>query len=81
MIRDIAPALTQAVLSHEVGAPVFAFEPFVPPPTSDDNWEASVCGDWPEIDTPCDESPTGQCEYDATAVDWRMCKHCRQRTG
>ena len=36
---------------------------------------------FPEIRTPCDLSPTGQCEYDATAADWRRCKHCKKRTG
>lgn len=34
---------------------------------------------YPEIDTPCEESPSGQCEYDALSNPER-CKHCGRVT-
>lgn len=34
---------------------------------------------YPEIDTPCDESPSGQCEYDARH-DPERCIHCGRVT-
>lgn len=42
-----------------------------------------VYGDWPEIDTPCDASPVGQCEYNAVAPDpeYQRCIHCGRMTG
>lgn len=35
--------------------------------------------DFPEIDTPCDYSPTGQCEYGGP--NDRECKWCRKPSG
>lgn len=37
-----------------------------------------VYGDWPQIDTPCDRSPVGQCEYSAREPD--RCIHCGRKT-
>lgn len=37
-----------------------------------------VYGDWAEIDTPCDKSPAGQCEYDALRNPER-CIHCGRK--
>lgn len=34
---------------------------------------------FPEIDTPCDKSPSGQCEYDVRR-DPELCKHCGRKT-
>ena len=36
-----------------------------------------VYGEWPEIDTPCDESPSGQCEY--RTPDYETCIHCGRK--
>lgn len=34
---------------------------------------------WPEIDTPCEQSPVGQCEYLIGNPD--ICIHCKKATG
>lgn len=44
-------------------------------PTAD---ATEVYGDWPQIDTPCDRSPVGQCEYSAREPD--RCIHCGRKT-
>lgn len=36
--------------------------------------------DFPEIDTPCDLSPSGQCEY-SWRDNFRVCIHCRKPSG
>lgn len=36
-------------------------------------------GDWPEIDTPCDRSPAGQCVY--VYPDYRLCIYCDKPSG
>lgn len=46
------------------------------PDSIDDATE--VYGDWPEIDTPCDKSPVGQCEF--LACDPDTCIHCGNKT-
>lgn len=51
-------------------------------PTRSENPDAiddatEVYGDWPEIDTPCDKSPVGQCEFNATDPD--HCIHCKRK--
>lgn len=35
-------------------------------------------GDWPQIDTPCEASPVGQCEYSAREPE--RCIHCGRKT-
>ncbi len=37
-------------------------------------------GDFPEIETPCDLSPSGQCEY-SWRDNFRACIHCRKTSG
>lgn len=37
-----------------------------------------VYGDWPQIDTPCEDSPVGQCEYSAREPE--RCIHCGRKT-
>lgn len=37
-------------------------------------------GDFPEIETPCDLSPSGQCEY-SWRDNFHSCIHCRQTSG
>lgn len=34
---------------------------------------------FPEIDSPCELSPVGQCEYLILTPD--ICKHCKRETG
>lgn len=35
-----------------------------------------VYGDWPEIDTPCDKAPAGQCEF--SIFDPDVCLWCKK---
>lgn len=46
---------------------------------------SEAVGDWPEIDTPCDdaENPGDQCVYNAElpAPDYRRCLYCKKLTG
>lgn len=38
--------------------------------------------DYPEIDTPCDKSPSGQCEYNSEdRFYFDKCLHCKKLTG
>lgn len=37
-----------------------------------------VYGDWPQIDTPCEDSPVGQCEYSAREPE--TCIHCGRKS-
>ncbi len=40
----------------------------------------NAVGDFPEIETPCDLSPSGQCEY-SWRDNFRACIHCRKTSG
>jgi hypothetical protein len=89
-IRDRMLALRQHVQSMIAGAPVWAYEP-VPYPASikessiniDDCSEVyldNVIEMFPEIDTPCGKSPSGQCEY-TISDNFHACEHCGQPSG
>jgi hypothetical protein len=41
---------------------------------------SNAVGDFPEIDTPCDLSPSGQCVY-SWRDHFRACIHCKQESG
>ena len=91
MTRNKALALTQHVQSIVAGTPVIALErlPESPPVSAidiDDCAEVylddNVVQMFPEIDTPCEASPSGQCTYDALAGDEHdCCIYCGRRTG
>lgn len=38
------------------------------------------CDSVDEVDTPCDLSPSGQCEY-SWRDDFKVCIHCRKTSG
>lgn len=40
-------------------------------------------GDWPEIETPCEDpdNPSGQCSYNAVGLEPDRCLYCGKRTG
>lgn len=40
-------------------------------------------GDWPEIDTPCEDpdNPDGQCRFNAVGPEPDRCLYCGKRTG
>lgn len=37
-----------------------------------------VYGEWPDVQEPCDFSPSGQCEY--ASSDYDTCIHCGRKT-
>ena len=52
--------------------------PFADPGEFDFSDAVEAYGDWTEIDTPCDKSPSGQCEFNAVR-DPEHCIHCGKR--
>lgn len=42
-----------------------------------------VYGDWPEVDTPCEDprAPAGQCHFNAVGMEPDRCLYCGKRTG
>jgi hypothetical protein len=42
-----------------------------------------VYGDWPEVDTPCEnpDAPGGQCHFNAVGLEPDRCLYCGKITG